>query len=102
MHNTSFPLQLVVMDLAGPVRPSTLGGKAYIQNLFDVFTSRSMTKIKLHRLVFYRNLGRVESTYLDVDNTHWNNVYMRIYEYAMTEREWFIENIKSTAESTEC
>ena len=24
MHNTSFPLQLVVMDLAGPVRPRTL------------------------------------------------------------------------------
>ena len=26
------------MDLAGPVRPRTLGGEAYILNLFDVFT----------------------------------------------------------------
>ena len=43
MHNTTLPLQLVVMDLAGPVRPTTLGGKGYIFNLFDVFTRFSWT-----------------------------------------------------------
>ena len=42
-HNTTAPLQLVVMDLAGPVRPRSLGGATYILNLFDIFTRFSWT-----------------------------------------------------------
>ena len=38
LHNTTRPLQLVVMDLAGPVKPKSLGGRQYILNLFYVFT----------------------------------------------------------------
>ena len=38
LHNKTKPLQLVVMDLAGPVNPKILGDKQYILNLFDVFT----------------------------------------------------------------
>ena len=28
LHNTTFPLQLVVTDMAGPVRPKKIGGRA--------------------------------------------------------------------------
>ena len=37
-HHTTRPLQLVVMDLAGPVRPRSLGGASYFLGLLDVFT----------------------------------------------------------------
>lgn len=37
-HNTTHPLQLVVMDLAGLVRPRSLGGASYFLGLLDAFT----------------------------------------------------------------
>ena len=37
-QNTTCALQLVVMDLAGPVRPKIISGAAYILNLFEIFT----------------------------------------------------------------
>ena len=37
-HNTTRPLQLVVMDLAGRVRPCSLGGESFFLGLLDVFT----------------------------------------------------------------
>ena len=40
-HRTTRPLQLVVMDLAGPVRPNSLGGASYFLGLMDVFTRHS-------------------------------------------------------------
>lgn len=40
-HGTSHPLQLVVMDLAGPVTPASLGGASYFLGLMDVFTRHS-------------------------------------------------------------
>ena len=40
-HNTTRPLQLVVMDLAGPVRPCSLGGASFFLGLLDVFTRYS-------------------------------------------------------------
>ena len=40
-HNTTRPLQLVVMDLAGPFRPCSLGGASFFLGLLDVFTRYS-------------------------------------------------------------
>ena len=44
-HNTTFPLQLIVMDLAGPVKPQSLGGGHYILNILDIFTRYSWTMV---------------------------------------------------------
>ena len=54
MHNTTLPLQLVVMGPAGPVRPKTTGARAYILNMFDVYIRFSWTimlKIKDEALI---------------------------------------------------
>ena len=40
-HNTTYALELVVMDLAGPVRPSSLGGASFFLGILDVFTRHS-------------------------------------------------------------
>ena len=40
-HNTTYALELVVMDLAGPVKPSSLGGASYFLGILDVFTRHS-------------------------------------------------------------
>ena len=40
-HATTRPLQLVVMDLAGPVRPCSLGGARFFLGLLDVYTRYS-------------------------------------------------------------
>ena len=40
-HGTSYPLELVVVDLARPVTPRSLGGKSYIMGVLDVFTRHS-------------------------------------------------------------
>lgn len=40
-HSTTRPLQLVVMDLAGPVKPNSLGGASFFLGLMDVFTRHS-------------------------------------------------------------
>ena len=40
-HRTTRPLQLVVMDLAGPIKPNSLGGASYFLGLMDVFTRHS-------------------------------------------------------------
>ena len=37
-HGTTYALELVVMDLAGPVRPSSLGGAVYFLGIMDIFT----------------------------------------------------------------
>ena len=37
-HNTTYALELVVMDLAGPVKPSSLGGASYFLGILDVYT----------------------------------------------------------------
>ena len=40
-HNTTRSLELVVMDLAGPVRPRSLGGASFFLGLLDVYTRHS-------------------------------------------------------------
>ena len=40
-HHTTYALELVVMDLAGPVQPSSLGGAFYFLGILDVFTRHS-------------------------------------------------------------
>ena len=40
-HRTTRALQLVVMDLAGSVKPRSLGGASYFLGLLDVFTRHS-------------------------------------------------------------
>ena len=40
-HNTTYALELVVMDLAGPVKPRSLGGASYFLGILDVFTRHS-------------------------------------------------------------
>ena len=40
-YRTTRPLQLVVMDLAGPVKPNSLGGASYFLGLMNVRTSAS-------------------------------------------------------------
>ena len=37
-HNTTYALELVVIDLAGPVQPRSLGGASYFLDILDVFT----------------------------------------------------------------
>ena len=37
-HGTTYALELVVMDLAGPVRPSRMGGAFYFLGIMDIFT----------------------------------------------------------------
>ena len=37
-HGTTYALELVVMDLAGPIRPSSLVGVFYFLEIMDVFT----------------------------------------------------------------
>ena len=39
--NTSYALELVVIDMAGPVTPSNLGGASYFLGILDVFTRHS-------------------------------------------------------------
>ena len=39
------PLDLVVVDLAGPNRPQTLGGKQYDMVLIDTFSKRSWIEL---------------------------------------------------------
>ena len=48
-HGTSYPLQLVVVDLAGPVTPRSLGGKSYIMGILDVFTRHSWVYFLSHK-----------------------------------------------------
>ena len=43
LHKTTFPLQLIVMDVAGPVTSQSLGGSRFILNILDVFTIYSWT-----------------------------------------------------------
>ena len=43
LHNTTFPLQLIVMDVARPVTPQSLGGSRFILNILDFFTRYSWT-----------------------------------------------------------
>ena len=38
IHGTTYALELVVMDLAGPVRPGSLGGAFYFLGIMDMFT----------------------------------------------------------------
>ena len=40
-HNTTHALELVVIDLAGPVQPRSLGGASYFLGILDVFTRHS-------------------------------------------------------------
>ena len=40
-HGTTYALQLVCMDLAGPVKPRSLGGASYFLGIMDVFTRHS-------------------------------------------------------------
>ena len=40
-HGTTYALELVVMDLAGSVRPSSLGGAFYFLGIMDVYTRYS-------------------------------------------------------------
>ena len=40
-HGTTYALQLVVMDLAGPVKPRSLGGASYFLGIMDVYTRPS-------------------------------------------------------------
>ena len=40
-HNTTYALELVVIDLAGPVQPCSLGGASYFLAILDVFTRHS-------------------------------------------------------------
>ena len=50
-HGTTFPLELVVMDLAGPVKPRSLGNSLYFLGIPDVFTRKSWVfpiKTKAH------------------------------------------------------
>ena len=37
-HGTTYALELVVMDLAGPVKHSSLGGAFYFLGIMDMFT----------------------------------------------------------------
>lgn len=43
LQSTTFPLQLVVTNLTSPVRFKKIGGRAYILNLFAVYTCFSWT-----------------------------------------------------------
>ena len=50
-HGTTFALELVVMDLAGPVKPCSLGNASYFLGILDVFTRKSWVfpiKTKAH------------------------------------------------------
>ena len=50
-HGTTFALELVVMDLAGPVKPRSLGNASYFLGILDVFTRKSWVfpiKTKAH------------------------------------------------------
>ena len=50
-HGTSFALEVVVMDLAGPVKPHSLGNSSYFLGILDVFTKKSWVfpiKTKAH------------------------------------------------------
>ena len=49
-HHTTYALQLVVMDLAGPVQPSSLGGSSYFLGILDVFTRCLRSEKNLTRL----------------------------------------------------
>ena len=40
-HGTTYALELVVMDLAGPVRPNNLGGAFHFLGIMDMFTKIS-------------------------------------------------------------
>ena len=40
-HNTTYVLELVVTDLAGRVKPCSLGGASYFLGILDVFTRHS-------------------------------------------------------------
>ena len=44
-HHGQYPLDLVVVDLAGPNRPQTLGGKRYDMLIIDTFSRRSWVKL---------------------------------------------------------
>ena len=44
-HHGQYPLDLVVVDLAGPNRPQTIGGKRYDMVLIDTFSRRSWVKL---------------------------------------------------------
>ena len=39
-HSTTFALELVVMDLAGPAKPRSLGNASYFLGIPDVFTRK--------------------------------------------------------------
>ena len=46
-HGTTYALQLVCMDLAGPVKPCSFGGASYFLGIMDVYTHHSWVhKIK--------------------------------------------------------
>ena len=40
-HGTTYALQLVIMDLVGPVKPRSLGGASYFLGVMDVYTRHS-------------------------------------------------------------
>ena len=40
-HGTTFALGLVVMDLAGTVKPRSLGNASYFLGILDIFTRKS-------------------------------------------------------------
>ena len=50
-HGTTFALELVVMDLAGPIKPCSLGNASHFLGILDVFTRKSWVfpiKTKAH------------------------------------------------------
>ena len=48
-HGTTYPLHLVVVDLAGPVTPRSLGGKSFFMGILDVHTRHSWVYMLKHK-----------------------------------------------------
>ena len=48
-HGTTYALQLVCMDLAGPVKPRSLGGASYFLGIMDVYTRHSWVYTIKHK-----------------------------------------------------
>ena len=48
-HGTSYPLHLVVVDLAGPLNPRSLGGKSFFMGILDVYTRHSWVYMLKHK-----------------------------------------------------
>ena len=66
-HGTTFALELVVMDLAGPLKPRNLGNATYFLGIPDVFTRKSWVfpiKTKAHaaeKIVAWKALAENQS-----------------------------------------